>query len=85
MRESEAVATTKRIISFYREQLRKLKGLSVYNDDGQFISGGTTEHGTVVTENLIAITQKRMMELINQNLNRREIKPVENYTNGQAK
>jgi hypothetical protein len=30
------------------------------------------------------ITQKRLMELINKNLNERGVKPLENYTNGQA-
>jgi len=73
------------IMAMYKSQLRKFKDLSVYDDDGNFLFGKTTEFGTKVTEQLINITQKRLMELINQNLNRSGIKPFENYTNGKAK
>ena len=73
------------IIAMYRDQLRKFKELSVYDDDGEFLFGKTTKFGTKVTERLIAITQKRLIELINENLQKRGIKPIENYTNGKAK
>ena len=73
------------IISVYRSQLKKFKDLSVYDDDGNFLFGKTTEFNVKVTEKLIKITEKRLMELINQNLNRKGIKPLENYTNGKAK
>jgi hypothetical protein len=72
------------IIALYRGQLKKFKKLSVYDDDGNFLFGKTTEFGTKVTEKLINITQKRLIELINENLNKRGIPPIENYTNGQA-
>tara|TARA_R110000823_G_scaffold176973_2_gene309523 strand:- start:54 stop:308 length:255 start_codon:yes stop_codon:yes gene_type:complete len=73
------------IMAMYKSQLKKFKSLSVYDDDGNFLFGKTTEFGTKVTEQLINITQKRLMELINQNLNGKGIKPFENYTNGKAK
>ena len=72
------------IMSVYRSQLKKFKELSVYDDDGNFLFGKTTEFGTKVTEALIKITEKRLLELYNQNLNKRGISPIENYTNGQA-
>ena len=72
------------IMSVYRRQLKKFRELSVYDDDGNFLFGKTTEFGTKVTENLIKITEKRLLELVNQNLNKRGIQTIENYTNGQA-
>ena len=69
------------IMAVYRSQLKKFKALSVYDEDGNFLFGKTTEFGTKVTERLIDITQKR---LVNENLNKRGIKSIENYTNGQA-
>lgn len=72
------------IIAVYRSQLRKFKDLSVYDDDGNFLFGRTTEFGTKVTEQLIDITKKRLFELINDNLSKTGIPPIENYTNGQA-
>ena len=42
------------IISFYREQLKKFHNIGI---------GNKTEFRTVVTQGLIDITQKRMMEL----------------------
>jgi len=73
------------IMGVYRSQLKKFKSLSVYDEDGNFLFGKTTEFGTKVTEDLIRITEKRLMELINQNLNKRGVKSIENYTNGKAK
>ena len=72
------------IMSMYRSQLKKFRELSVYDDEGNFLFGKRTEFGTKVTDRLIAITQKRLIELINQNLNHSGVKPIENYTNGQA-
>ena len=72
------------IMAMYRSQLKKFRDLSVYDDDGNFLFGKTTEFGTKVTEALIKITEKRLLELVNQNLNKRGIKTLENYTNGQA-
>ena len=72
------------IMAMYRTQLKKFRELSVYDDDGNFLFGKTTEFGTKVTEALIKITEKRLLELVNQNLNKRGIKTLENYTNGQA-
>ena len=73
------------IMYVYRSQLKKFKELSVYDDNGKFLFGKTTEFGVKVTENLIKITEKRLMELANQSLNRRGVRPLENYTNGKAK
>jgi|TARA_R100000278_G_scaffold22974_1_gene21520 starvation-inducible outer membrane lipoprotein len=73
------------IMAVYRSQLKKLKSLAVYDDDGNFLYGQETEFGTKVTEHLIKITEKRLLELVNQNLNRRGIPPIENHTNGKAK
>ena len=72
------------IMAMYRGQLKKFRDLSVYDDDGNFLFGKTTEFGTKVTEALIKITEKRLLELYNKNLNKRGIPPIENYTNGQA-
>ena len=72
------------IMAMYRTQLKKFRELSVYDDDGNFLFGKTTEFGTKVTEALIKITERRLIELVNQNLNKRGIHPIENYTNGQA-
>ena len=72
------------IMAMYRSQLKKFRELSVYDDEGNFLFGKNTEFGTKVTEGLIKITEKRLMELVNQNLNKRGIKIIENYTNGQA-
>ena len=72
------------IMAMYRGQLKKFRDLSVYDDGGNFLFGKTTEFGTKVTESLIKITEKRLMELINANLNKGGIPPIENYTNGQA-
>ena len=72
------------ILGVYRSQLQKFRNLSVYDNEGNFLFGKTTEFGTKVTEALIKITEKRLMELINANLNKGGIPPIENYTNGQA-
>ena len=72
------------IMAMYRGQLKKFRELSVYDDDGNFLFGKTTEFGTKVTENLIKITEKRLMELVNKSLNKRGIRSIENYTNGEA-
>ena len=72
------------IMAMYRGQLKKFRELSVYDDDGNFLFGKRTEFGTKVTEQLIDITQKRLIELINKNLNKSGVNPLENYTNGQA-
>ena len=72
------------IMAMYRSQLKKFRDLSVYDSEGNFLFGKTTEFGTKVTESLIKITEKRLMELINANLNKGGIPPIENYTNGQA-
>lgn len=72
------------IIAVYRSQLKKFRDLSVYDDEGNFLFGKTTEFGTKVTERLIDITKKRLLELVNDNLNKKGIPPIENYTNGQA-
>ena len=72
------------IMAMYRGQLKKFRDLSVYDDDGNFLFGKTTEFGTKVTEGLIKITEKRLMELVNKSLNKRGIKSIENYTNGEA-
>mgnify|MGYP001290943319 FL=1 len=69
------------IMAMYRGQLAKFKRLSVYDDDGNFLFGKTTEFGTKVTESLIKITQKRLHELVNMNLNKRGVKFIEDYTN----
>ena len=73
------------IMSMYRSQLKKFRDLSVYDNEGNFLFGKTTEFGTKVTEALIKITEKRLMELINANLNKKGIPNLENYTNGKAK
>ena len=44
------------IMAMYRGQLKKFRELSVYDDDGNFLFGKTTEFGTKVTEALIKIT-----------------------------
>ena len=72
------------IMAMYRSQLKKFRELSVYDEEGNFLFGKRTDFGTKVTSQLIDITQKRLMELINQNLNSKGIKTLENYTNGQA-
>tara|TARA_Y100001973_G_C5144468_1_gene304670 strand:+ start:229 stop:492 length:264 start_codon:yes stop_codon:yes gene_type:complete len=69
------------IMAMYRSQLIKFKRLSVYDDDGNFLFGKTTEFGTKVTESLIKITQKRLNELVDMNLNKRGVKFIEDYTN----
>jgi len=73
------------IIAMYKSQLETFKRLSVYDNDGNFLFGKTTDFGTKVTEVLIDITRKRLIELMNKSLNRRRIRPIENYTNGNAK
>jgi len=73
------------IIAMYKSQLETFKKLSVYDNDGNFLFGKTTDFGTKVTEVLIDITRKRLIELMNKSLNRRRIRPIENYTNGNAK
>ena len=72
------------IMAMYRGQLKKFRDLSVYDDNGNFLFGKTTDFGTKVTEALIKITEKRLMELVNKSLNKRGIQNIENYTNGQA-
>ena len=72
------------IMAMYRSQLKKFRDLSVRDNEGNFLFGKTTEFGTKVTEALIKITERRLMELINANLNKKGIPPIENYTNGQA-
>ena len=72
------------IMAMYRSQLKIFRDLSVYDDDGNFLFGKTTDFGTKVTEALIKITEKRLLELVNQNLNKRGIQTIENYTNGQT-
>ena len=72
------------IMAMYRSQLKIFRDLSVYDDNGNFLFGKTTDFGTKVTEALIKITEKRLLALVNQNLNKRGIKTIENYTNGQA-
>ena len=72
------------IMAMYRSQLKKFRELSVYDDDGNFLFGKNTEFGTKVTEQLIEITQKRLLELVSENLNKKGIGSIENYTNGQA-
>ena len=72
------------IMAMYRSQLKKFRELSVYDDDGNFLFGKNTEFGTKVTEQLIEITQKRLLELVSENLNKKGISSIENYTNGQA-
>mgnify|MGYP003140515368 FL=1 len=56
------------IIRVYRDQLKEFKRLSVFDDEGNFMLGGTTRHGTKVTETLIKATQRRLSELTNKNL-----------------
>ena len=73
------------IMYVYRSQLKKFKELSEYDVYSRFILCRTTEFGVKVTENLIKITEKRLMELANQSLKRRGVRPLENYTNGKAK
>lgn len=72
------------IMAMYRSQLIKFKRLSVYDDDGNFLFGKTTEFGTKVTESLIKITQKRLNELVDMNLNKRGVKFIEDYTNNKT-
>ena len=72
------------IMGMYRSQLRKFKRLSVYDDDGKFLFGKKTEFGTKVTPQLIANTEKRLLELANKTLKSRGIKPIENYKNGET-
>ena len=72
------------IMSMYKNQLKTFRDLSVYDDDGNFLFGKTTDFGTKVTEVLIEATERRLMELINKNLRKKGVKPLENYTNGQA-
>ena len=72
------------IMAMYRSQLKIFRDLSVYDDNGNFLFGKTTDFGTKVTEALIKITEKRLLELVNQNLNKRGIQTIENYTNGEA-
>ena len=54
------------VLNCYREQLRKFNALGI---------GKETEHKVVVTENLIAITEKRLGEL--SLVNFKPIKPME--------
>jgi len=68
------------IMSVYRNQLKKFKKLSVYDDDGNFLFGKTTEHNTKVTEELINVTKRRLLELINENLAKRGTSSIEDYT-----
>ena len=82
---SSAQRTRDVIMSVYRSQLSKFKKLSVYDDDGNFLFGKTTEFGTKVTQTLIETTERRLLELVNKTLKRKRIKPLENYTNGKAK
>ena len=56
------------IIRVYRDQLKEFKRLSVFDDEGNFMLGGTIRHGTKVTETLIKATQRRLSELTNKNL-----------------
>ena len=51
------------ILGVYRSQLKKFKSLCVYDDEGRFLFGKKTEFGTKVTPEIIAITEKRLMEL----------------------
>jgi hypothetical protein len=73
------------IMSVYRSQLKKFRKLSVYDDDGNFLFGKKTEFNTTVTEKLIKVTEKRLLELVNENLNNKGLAPIENHTNGKAK
>ena len=72
------------ILNIYRSQLRKYRSLSVYDNEGTFLFGKKTEFGTTVTQSLIDVTEKRLMELLNKRLTARNIPPIENYSNGKA-
>ena len=72
------------IITTYRSQLKKFRELSVYDNYGNFLFGKKTEFNTRVTQELINITEKRLMELVNENLNKRGIPAIENYRNGKT-
>ena len=48
------------IIAFYKEQLRRFEKIGI---------GNKTEFRTVITEQLLAITRKRLSELQDQKLN----------------
>ena len=72
------------VLGVYRSQLKKFRKLSVYNEDGKFLFGKKTEFGTKVTEELIQITERRLLELVNQRLTSKGIARFENFTNGQA-
>ena len=71
-------------LGVYRSQLKKFRKLSVYNDEGKFLFGKKTEFGTKVTERLIKITEKRLLELVNKRLSAKRIAPIENISNGTA-
>lgn len=58
----------------YRNQIRKFERIGLDNK---------TEHGVVVTEKLLAITRKRLMELQSQSI-RKLRKPVESSSNREA-
>ena len=58
----------------YRNQLRKFERLGL---------GNKTEHGVEVTERLLDITRKRLMELQNQSI-RKLRKPVDSDSNRKA-
>ena len=49
------------IIQFYKEQIRRFEKIGI---------GNQTEFRTIVTEQLLAITRKRLSELQQQKLNR---------------
>ena len=72
------------IMAMYRSQLKKFRDLSVRDNEGNFLFGKKTEFGTKVTEELIQITEKRLLELVNQKLSAKGITPVENISNNKA-
>ena len=72
------------ILGVYRSQLRKFRNLSIYDDYGNFLFGKKTEFGTKVTEDLIKITEKRLLELINKKLSARGITRLEDIQNNKT-
>ena len=54
MRYDTNVGSKKWLVDLYHEQVEKFKKIGI---------GNKTEHGVVVTENLIKITQKRLAEI----------------------
>jgi DnaJ-class molecular chaperone len=61
VRVSRTKTIHERVLSVYREQLKTFEKLGI---------GGKTQYNTIVTQDLIDITKKRMKELLYKKYNR---------------